>query len=159
MQRNPTEGIAAHPLENDMFKWIYCIKGVAGTPYEGGEYMGMLTFPGDFPALAPSVHMNTPNGRFIPEAKLCIDGITGFHDGSWPGSMSIPSLLLALQSFMLDEHEGGANQAVGYMHASDEVRRQYAKGSKAWNKAWNSTNMTSGAKPPSAIGKKRARAA
>lgn len=32
---------------------------------------------------APDILVMTPQGRFEPNRKICIDGLTSFHEGSW----------------------------------------------------------------------------
>ena len=34
----PTVGIAARPLENDLFRWHANLRGPKGTPYKGGVF-------------------------------------------------------------------------------------------------------------------------
>ncbi len=48
------------------------ILGPAGTPYEGGEYHGVLRFTQEYPHKPPSILMVTPSGRFETNTRLCL---------------------------------------------------------------------------------------
>ena len=39
----------AKPMETNMLCWHYVIRGIPGTPYEGGYYHGKLEFSKDYP--------------------------------------------------------------------------------------------------------------
>jgi ubiquitin-protein ligase len=47
-----------------MFVWRYMIFGLTESDYEGGYYVGTLSFPAEYPLKPPSIMMHTPNGRF-----------------------------------------------------------------------------------------------
>lgn len=76
------------------------MKGPEETPYEGGYYHGKLIFPGEFPFQPPSIYMNTPNGRFKVNTRLCLS-ISDFHPDTWNPTWSVSSILLGLLSFMV----------------------------------------------------------
>ena len=42
----------------------YVVEGPPDSPYRGGYYHGVLTFPREYPFKPPSIRMITPNGRF-----------------------------------------------------------------------------------------------
>jgi ubiquitin-conjugating enzyme E2 J2 len=64
LRKKPVENIRAAPKETDTLEWHYVIEGAKGSPYEGGWYHGVVTFPKDYPYKPPAIQMNTPNGRF-----------------------------------------------------------------------------------------------
>ena len=51
--RNPVENIIALPDKKDILTWHYMIYNLKDTPYEGGEYLGNIFFPQDYPFSPP----------------------------------------------------------------------------------------------------------
>jgi ubiquitin-conjugating enzyme E2 J2 len=72
--------------------------------------------------------MMTPNGRFAPNAKLCMS-MTDFHPESWNPLWSVGTILTGLLSFMHDE----AQATTGAIVTSSEEKRRLAAGSMASN--------------------------
>ncbi|CEQ39667.1 SPOSA6832_01228 [Sporobolomyces salmonicolor] len=64
-----------------ILEWHYIMRGPPGTPYEGGEYWGVVTFP-------KKLKMNTPSGRFAPSTAICTS-MSNFHPGT-PKPLSQP---------------------------------------------------------------------
>lgn len=71
--KNPVEGITAGPISEDNYlAWEAMIAGPSGTPFEGGIFPAILTFPKDYPLSPPTMkfaceifHPNS-NTSFIP---------------------------------------------------------------------------------------------
>lgn len=92
---------------------------------------------------APDILVMTPQGRFEPNRKICIDGLTSFHEGSWrpawgvgtgelQRSDSIPladlvsrEAIVGLMSFW--SQGGEALAGVGAMNCDKEERKRLAK--------------------------------
>lgn len=55
LEKNPPPFIIARPLESNILEFHYIIQGPPKTPYEGGEYHGVLIFPSDYPYKPPSI--------------------------------------------------------------------------------------------------------
>ena len=89
----------AHPEKNNMFKWNFLIFNLSNCPYEGGYYVGSLTFPPDYPMAPPRIMMHTPTGRFKTDTRLCLS-ISDYHPESWSCSWSIETVVIGLISFM-----------------------------------------------------------
>jgi len=75
----------------------------------------------------PSLEMLTPNGRFKPQTKLCLS-FTDFHPESWNPLWGPSTLLLGLQSFMLESSSTYGSITVGV-----ESKRRFAKESLEFN--------------------------
>lgn len=125
----PLPGIHAAPSEQNILEWHYCIEGSLDTPYHGGYYHGKVVFQPDFPWKPPSICMTTPNGRFRINMRLCLS-ISDYHPEQWNPGWTVSSILLGLHSFM---NEDGV--AAGAIVESNEVRRELAQKSKAFNLA------------------------
>jgi ubiquitin-conjugating enzyme E2 J2 len=78
LKKDPMDGIDARPLDDNIRVWHYCIRGSAGTVYEGGYYHGTLEFPKDYPLKPPAIKILTPSGRFKEDRKLCFS-FSDFH--------------------------------------------------------------------------------
>lgn len=129
---NPPPFIEARPNEDNILEWHYVITGPPKTPYEGGQYHGMLRFPSDYPFKPPSISMVTPNGRFACNTRLCLS-MSDYHPDTWNPAWSVLTILTGLLSFMT-----GSEETSGLIATSDKVKRKLAAESKAWNLAENS---------------------
>ncbi len=47
----------SHSEEDIAKDWLLTLKGPPGTPYEGGEYKMMVSFPKDFPSRSKPIHL------------------------------------------------------------------------------------------------------
>ena len=72
LEEEPLELIDVCPDPIDMYKLHFVIHGAPDTPYFGGFYYGMLTFPVEYPLRPPSIMMFTPSGRFSTNTRLCL---------------------------------------------------------------------------------------
>lgn len=123
----PPPLIEAVPLESNILEWHYVLTGPPNSPYEGGVYTGKLIFPPQYPFKPPSILMTTPSGRFKTDTRLCLS-MSDFHPESWQPLWSVASLLIGLQSFMLE-----STPTLGSIETSDEVKREYAQRSLEYN--------------------------
>lgn len=129
ISQSPPPFIEAHPNESNILEWYYVITGPPDTPYAGGEYMGSLVFPSDYPFKPPAIRMFTPSGRFIPNTRLCLS-ISDFHPDTWNPSWSVSTILVGLLSFMVS-NEG----ATGTISSSAQVCADYAAKSMQYNRS------------------------
>lgn len=126
--QDPPEFIKAQPLETDVLDWRFVIEGPPDSPYAGGEYMGKLKFPDQYPFKPPSIFMITPNGRFETDRRLCMS-MSDYHPESWCPAWSVATILTGVLSFMLD-----SEQTTGAIVTSDDKKRELASASRAWNR-------------------------
>jgi len=78
----PADDFVAGPLEDNLFEWHFTLRGVQGTPFEGGAYHGRIVLPVEYPFKPPSIYLLTPNGRFETGKKICLS-ISAHHPESW----------------------------------------------------------------------------
>ncbi|WVR08844.1 hypothetical protein IAU60_005902 [Kwoniella sp. DSM 27419] len=127
MQKSPPPFIWASPEEKNILDWHFIIRGPPDTPYEGGEYHGLIWFPSDYPFKPPDVKMFTPSGRFETGHKICMS-MTSYHPSTWNAAWSVATILTGLLSFMLsDEITAGA------VRTTDEQKKALAKQSHQFN--------------------------
>ncbi|KCV72123.1 hypothetical protein H696_01529 [Fonticula alba] len=100
--KNPVPFCLASPQASNFLEWDYCLIGPPDSPYFGGVYHGKIVFPNNFPFSPPSILMITPSGRFETNTRLCLS-MSDFHPKTWSASWTVSSILLGIQSFMLEE--------------------------------------------------------
>ncbi|OUM51899.1 hypothetical protein BVG19_g1038 [[Candida] boidinii] len=131
IESNPPPYIIAKPSESNILEWHYIITGPPETPYAGGQYHGILTFPSDYPFKPPSIRMVTPNGRFQVNTRLCLS-MSDYHPDTWNPSWSVSTILIGLLSFMT-----GEESTTGSISTSDVTKKQLAGSSKLYNSTSN----------------------
>ncbi|WWC63329.1 uncharacterized protein I303_105929 [Kwoniella dejecticola CBS 10117] len=124
------DGFVAAPLEDDIFEWHCTMRGVSGSEYDGGLYHLRILLPPSYPMSAPDIMLMTPNGRFELGKKICIDGLTSFHAGSWQPAWGVRTAVVGLRSFWMQS--GEALSAIGALDYSKEERKRLALLSKGW---------------------------
>ena len=102
LQKEPPPDVIAEPDESNILKWHYAVRGAAGTPFEGGVYVGKLIFPNEYPMKPPGVMMLTPSGRFKTNTRLCLS-MSDFHPESWNPMWSVATIIQGVQSFMASD--------------------------------------------------------
>lgn len=115
--------------DSDIMVWYFVFYNL-DDPYKGGEYLGEIKFPKDYPFSAPVIRMLTPNGRFQAEVNLCVNGISHYHNNNWSPMYKTPEVLVALLSFFYDDND---KFHVGFENSSKETKRILAKQSKTYN--------------------------
>lgn len=99
--REIPENISTGPIsENDLLHWNATICGAVGTPYEGGLFTLVITFPDNYPFLPPSIKFTTrlfhPN--IHENGDICLD-ILKHH---WSPAYSLSHVLLSISSLLSD---------------------------------------------------------
>ena len=79
---------------------------------------------------APDILLLTPNGRFELQKRICIDGLTSFHAGSWQPAWGVRTAILGLRSFWMQG--GEALSAIGALDCGVEERTRLARLSRRW---------------------------
>ncbi|KAG2736039.1 hypothetical protein G9P44_000129 [Scheffersomyces stipitis] len=127
IQANPPPYIEAKPNDENILEWHYVITGPPNTPFEDGQYHGMLRFPNEYPFKPPSISMVTPNGRFSCNTRLCLS-MSDYHPDTWNPAWSVATILTGLLSFMT-----GDESTTGSINTSENVKRRLARESLQWN--------------------------
>lgn len=127
IQLTPPPYITAKPNDENILEWHYIITGPPNTPFEHGQYHGLLRFPQEYPFKPPSISMITPNGRFSCNTRLCLS-MSDYHPDTWNPAWSVATILTGLLSFMT-----GEESTTGSITTSENVKRKLARDSKKWN--------------------------
>uniref|UniRef100_A0A7S1LQ15 UBC core domain-containing protein n=1 Tax=Neobodo designis TaxID=312471 RepID=A0A7S1LQ15_NEODS len=129
MVKSPPPLADARPDEHNILRWVFVLEGAPDTPYEGGEYVGELLFPDQYPFKPPSIKMITPSGRFKTHTRLCFS-MSDFHPEEWSPMWGVRQILIGLNSFMSEDAT-----THGSINASAATRRELAGKSHAFNVA------------------------
>lgn len=119
----------AHPrIEDNLFDWFFIFRGVHDTPYAGGEYIGQILFPLNFPFSAPTIYVHTPNGRY--QGSVCFYEYTFHHNrDGWNPAVTIERIITGMRAYMSKED----TTQLGYVSATTEQRQVLAKNSITFN--------------------------
>jgi len=117
-QQSPIPGITTQPIgesDDDMFHWTGSMIGPEGSPYQGGIFNVDIVLPRDYGFNPPLCRFTTKlfHPNISPEAYHPIDCpgggeinvnilIDGLGDDVWNPALSIPTVLLSIQSLLTD---------------------------------------------------------
>eukprot|EP01128_Nolandella_sp_AFSM9_P003978 TRINITY_DN1747_c4_g1_i1.p1 TRINITY_DN1747_c4_g1~~TRINITY_DN1747_c4_g1_i1.p1 ORF type:complete len:207 (+),score=57.17 TRINITY_DN1747_c4_g1_i1:87-623(+) len=139
---NPPEGIVAGPVvEDNFFVWEALIMGADDTPFEGGVFSAILTFPYDYPLNPPKMVFSTKlfHPNIYPNGEVCIsilhapgDDPSRYEHSSerWSPVQSVEKILISVMSMLSEPNiESPANVDAAKMFRDhraqfDEVVRQ-----------------------------------
>lgn len=127
MQKNPTPLIEALPDHNNILTWYFIIDGPPDSFYEGGEFLGRIQFPSNYPFAPPEFYFATPTGRFQTDTSICLS-YSAHHKDTWSPMWTTPKMLQGLLSFMLE-----SAKALGTMETDEKTKRILAKKSLEFN--------------------------
>ncbi|KAK2733080.1 hypothetical protein FQN55_003781 [Onygenales sp. PD_40] len=102
--RNPNEALLhLGPVsETDLLRWEAVLKGVPGTPYEGGLWRLHITIPPEYPNRPPTIAFTTrichPNVSFTT-GEICLTLLTSEH---WSPAYTLSTTLSAIQQLLTD---------------------------------------------------------
>ena len=127
--------VAARPLEHDLTTWHVNVRVAdEGHPLAGSVIHLTMKFPPDYPTSAPAINVctNLPHPNVFRRGKhfeLCCDMLGNCGDTvssapyqGWSSAYSIMSILLQLQSFLVDPDLMYAQHKVGAAEACAEAR-------------------------------------
>ena len=131
----PNIKIGCDPSDN--LNWYCLIHSLSEDVFAGGEYIVNIKLSQRYPFEAPDFYMLTPNGRFDVMKSLCFSN-SGYHqkDG-WSPMWTMRTIILGFLSFFLEKTSSG----VGHIDTSDDVKRQFAAESVAYNTSRNAMIM------------------
>jgi len=99
--KDPTPGITAGPINDNLMHWQAAIAGPEGTPYEGGLFQLDLVLPDNYPYAPPKIRFTTrvyhPN--ISENGSICLDIL---KLSEWSPALTIPKVLLSITSLLND---------------------------------------------------------
>lgn len=96
--KSKLEGISILPNNDNLGEWIVYIDGPANTPYEGGIFEFLCTFPNNYPFEAPKIKAVTPiiHPNINEKGDICLS----VFQGSWSASITMHRILLSIVSLL-----------------------------------------------------------
>ncbi len=95
---DPPAQCSAGPISGNLFQWNATISGPPDTPYEGGVFHLVVTFPSNYPFKPPHVKFVTKiyHPNVSPEGNICLDVLRS----QWSPAMTLSKVLLSIISLM-----------------------------------------------------------
>lgn len=117
----------------DMMKWECGIPGKADSPWAGGIYKLIMTFPDDFPSRPPACKFDPPlyHPNVFPSGTVCLSILN--EDKDWAPTLTIKQILLGIQELLDNPNLADPAQREAYMmckhdrSAYEERVRELAK--------------------------------
>eukprot|EP01057_Protomagalhaensia_wolfi_P004345 Protomagalhaensia_wolfi_Nauph_80__4344@NODE_443_length_2515_cov_105_813813_g333_i0_p4_GENE_NODE_443_length_2515_cov_105_813813_g333_i0NODE_443_length_2515_cov_105_813813_g333_i0_p4_ORF_typecomplete_len142_score15_08UQ_con/PF00179_26/2_1e23ProkE2_B/PF14461_6/6_3e05RWD/PF05773_22/0_097_NODE_443_length_2515_cov_105_813813_g333_i027452 len=118
------KGIAIKQDPDSLLIWHFVLYDFPpDSPYQGGVYHGILTYPSEYPFKPPNIKILTPNGRFEPDMSLCFS-ISDYHPETWNPAWNMRTILLAFYNFMQDKSDPATT---GTVRANSAQRQLLAR--------------------------------
>mmetsp|Transcript_5134 Transcript_5134/g.12190 ORF Transcript_5134/g.12190 Transcript_5134/m.12190 type:complete len:328 (-) Transcript_5134:282-1265(-) len=122
ISESPSRHWIAGPAKDDLFEWLFAVRGPPSTDFEGGIYTGKIVLPVNYPLAPPSITMLTPSGRWEVGKKICLSN-TNYHAELWQPAWGIRTIMEALRSHFPVAGDG----AVGALDWPSHLRKRLAK--------------------------------
>lgn len=96
--KEPLLDCNAGPKGSNLYKWVACLRGPAGSPYEGGVFFLDLSFNNRFPFEPPKVVFRTKiyHCNINSKGKICLDVL----GDAWSPILSVSKLLLSISALL-----------------------------------------------------------
>ena len=129
---SPIENIQAGPKNDDLLNWIGVIQGPADSPYKGGKFQLVLTFPVDYPFKPPVVKFNTKiyHPNFDEDGKICMEMLKTEH---WKPAFKVSDVLIQILSLLAAPNpDDPLSPDVAEVYKNDY--KKFEKTAKEWTK-------------------------
>eukprot|EP00929_Paragymnodinium_shiwhaense_P107903 TRINITY_DN74249_c0_g1_i1.p1 TRINITY_DN74249_c0_g1~~TRINITY_DN74249_c0_g1_i1.p1 ORF type:complete len:373 (-),score=100.34 TRINITY_DN74249_c0_g1_i1:112-1230(-) len=117
----PSRHWTASPHNDDLFEWMFALRGPPSTDFEGGIYTGRLVLPVNYPFAPPSVTMLTPSGRWEVGKKICLSN-SSYHPELWQPAWGIRTMMEAMRGQFPVPGDG----AIGSLDWPSDIRKKLA---------------------------------
>eukprot|EP01112_Ceratiomyxa_fruticulosa_P018230 TRINITY_DN5797_c0_g1_i2.p1 TRINITY_DN5797_c0_g1~~TRINITY_DN5797_c0_g1_i2.p1 ORF type:complete len:547 (-),score=140.03 TRINITY_DN5797_c0_g1_i2:310-1950(-) len=105
---NPVASFTVFISEDQITNWKAIHKGLAGTPYEGGNWVIEITFPSTYPFSAPKINFLTPIYHLnFSGDRTCLDSSAS----NWSPAKTITTVLQELETLMREPNLDNALDA------------------------------------------------
>jgi len=134
------EKLTSDPIDNvifemnagNIYEWTFVIFGPKDSPYEGGVYEGILTFPKEYPMKPPKVRFTSKlfHPNVYHTGELCIsilhegEDFTGYENSNerWRPIQNIRTVFISIVSLLSDPNpQSSANIDAGVMWMKDKA--------------------------------------
>ena len=139
LKQNPLSYYDAYQDENDPFLFYFLFYGQHDTPYEGGQYIGIIKLVKidkndglGYPFKPPDFYFLTPNGKFEINKKICLS-ISGYHKESWDSNITIYGMLTMIYALFVDDDRKSDSNGLGFLRTTVDERKKIATKSVEYN--------------------------
>lgn len=134
MQQDPTGGISAAPLPDDIMRWNAVIIGPENTPFEDGTFKLVIQFDEQYPTKPPSVkfisEMFHPN--IYTSGELCLDIL----QNRWSPTFDVSTILKSIQSLLNDPNTASPANAEAANMFKDHKTQYETRVREVVEKSW-----------------------
>ncbi|EFC45274.1 ubiquitin-conjugating enzyme family protein [Naegleria gruberi] len=135
IQSNPLETVYAEPFQGDMFHWYATVLAPKTSKYHGIIVVLDIKFPKDYPNEPPQIACLTQlHHSHVFGGWICLDMLKAHYFDDipymgWSTSYSCLSILLQLQSFLLEEED----RQERYIQSDIDASRKYVNSTTGHN--------------------------
>jgi len=120
------------PDDETLTNWYALLFGL-DSPFKHGQYLVHIKLTRDWPNKAPVIEVLTPNGKFEPDKKICIAGITHFHEETNNISQTLIGAITGLISIIYQDSDTLAS-GIGFIkNTNPKTQKKLAKESRNYN--------------------------
>ena len=96
--KSELQGVSVVPHDDNLGEWTVRVDGPKNTPYEGGIFEIVCTFPNNYPFDPPTIKVVTPiiHPNINEKGDICL----GISQGSWSASTTMHRTLLSIVSVL-----------------------------------------------------------
>ncbi len=127
----PPPEVVLRPDDVDIFTWYFVFHKLDGD-FTGGQYLGKMVFPKNYPDSAPKLYMITPSGRFQVNTTLCTT-FSSYHNDQWSPLWDGNKMAVALLSFFTQPISDDNTRGIGRIISTPDQRKKFAKESRVFN--------------------------
>ena len=100
IKTDPPSNCNAGPTDDNIFKWYGTIIGPSDSPFSGGLFELIISFPENYPFKPPKVKFHTPiyHPNIDKYGNICLDTL----GNNWSPALTIIKVLLSISSLLTD---------------------------------------------------------
>lgn len=116
--KDPIDNVTFDVNHDNLLIWKFTILGPYESPYQGGIYDGIITFPSNYPTSPPKVEFKCKlfHPNVYPDGKLCIsilhegNDLTGYEHEieRWRPIQNVRSIFISIISLLHDPNSDSA---------------------------------------------------
>ncbi|KAK7043760.1 Ubiquitin-conjugating enzyme E2 C [Paramarasmius palmivorus] len=126
LMMSSSPGISAFPKsDGNLFEWVGTIEGAPGTVYAGLAFRISISFPPNYPYVAPTIKFETPcyhPNVDLAGGSICLDIL----QDKWSAVYSVQTILISLQSLLGEPNNASPlnSDAASLWNNQDEFKAQ-----------------------------------
>ncbi|EJU05515.1 ubiquitin-conjugating enzyme [Dacryopinax primogenitus] len=133
LKTEPIAGLAVEPKGDNLLEWGCTIKAASDSPYKGGTFQLLVTFPDGYPFKAPDVRFTTRvyHPGIDEEGRICIPMLKD----EWKPTISMTKVMTTVQEKLNNPSaDDPFNADIAAQMKSD--RAAFLKTAKDWTRKY-----------------------